>query len=184
MQETNASATEAVVAGVGEREPLSYELAFHVLPTVAEGEVASVFESIKADLERVGGELIAEETPQRFDLAYEVDKRLEGKSRRFRSAYFGWVRFRLLPAELNVLAEAVDAKKELLRYLLIRLTKSEEANPFYFHTALVREGVRNPDEEDELESGVASDVTIKEALASDAAAGSDSADGEPEAKPV
>ena len=44
MSETNVPAAEA------EREANAYELAFHVLPTVAEGEVASVVDTIKSHI--------------------------------------------------------------------------------------------------------------------------------------
>lgn len=113
-----------------------YELAFHVLPTVAEGEVADVFASLKSAIETAGGTLTTEEEPKRFDLAYEIVKYLEGRNRKFTSAYFGWVRFTLEPAKLAELTETVEGESRLLRHLLTRLTKMEEANPFMFHDAL------------------------------------------------
>jgi len=113
-----------------------YELAFHVLPTVAEGEVADVFASLKAAIEKAGGTVTSEEAPARFELAYEIIKLLEGRNRKFTSAYFGWVRFTLEPAQLADLREVVEETNQLLRHLLIRLTKAEEANVFMFHEAL------------------------------------------------
>ena len=113
-----------------------YELAFHVLPTVAEGEVADVFTSLKSAIEKAGGTITVEEAPKRFDLAYEIIKYLEGRNRKFTSAYFGWVRFTLEPGKLKDITETLDGENRLLRHLLIRLTKMEEANPFMFHEAL------------------------------------------------
>ena len=113
-----------------------YELAFHVLPTVAEGEVADVFTSLKSAIEKAGGTITVEEAPKRFDLAYEIIKYLEGRNRKFTSAYFGWVRFTLEPGKLKDITETLDGENRLLRHLLIRLTKMEEANPFKFHEAL------------------------------------------------
>jgi hypothetical protein len=37
----------------------------------------------------------------------------------------------------------VEGKKELLRHLIIRLDKVEEANPFYFHPAIADRVVEN-----------------------------------------
>lgn len=139
-------ATEAKTGD--ERELVSYEFAFHVLPTVAEGEVASVFDQLKNHITKVGGELIDEESPKRFDLAYDIFKYLEGKNRKFNSAYFGWVRFRLEPAKIAKLTEAFEGSKELLRFLLIKLTKVEEQNPFRFHDAIVEKKVQVIDDED------------------------------------
>ncbi|NIQ05862.1 MAG: 30S ribosomal protein S6, partial [Candidatus Korarchaeota archaeon] len=60
----------------------SYELAFHVLPTVAEGEVPTVFATIKDHITNNGGAIFDEEAPERFDLAYEIVKYLEGRNRK------------------------------------------------------------------------------------------------------
>jgi ribosomal protein S6 len=134
-----------------ERELVAYELAFHVLPTIAEGEVTTVFENIKAAIATIGGELTSEEAPARFDLAFEISEFLEGRNRKFSSAYFGWVRFNLEPSKIAEVTDMVEGTKELLRHLLIRLTKIEEANQFYFHPAIadrVVETIIAPSEEE------------------------------------
>jgi len=134
MTETNMPVAETTVGG--EQEVQSYELAFHVLPTVAEGEVKSVFDTIKAHITNLGGTLGEEEAPARFELAYEIVKHLEGRNRKFSSAYFGWVRFELEAGKMAELTTEIEHTKEILRYLIIRLTKAEESNPFYFHPAI------------------------------------------------
>ncbi len=138
MSETTMPATEAQPA-LDEREVVSYELAYHVLPTVAEGEVNDVRDQIAAVITQVEGVIGVEEAPQRFDLAYEITKYLEGKYRRFRSAYFGWIRFTAEPAVVAQIDESLKGNKAILRHLIIRLTKQEEAHPFYFHVALAKE---------------------------------------------
>lgn len=134
MTEEKMPAAEA--EGVEVPEHTSYELAFHVLPTVAEGEVATVFDEIKTLITNAGGELGVDEAPQRFDLAYEITKHLEGKYRRFTSAYFGWVRFTAPAGSVADLMLEVEGREDVLRALLVKLTKAEEAHPFYFHEAL------------------------------------------------
>lgn len=126
-------AAEALVALAHDDERNSYELAFHVLPTVAEGEVPGVFERLKALITKAGGELFDEEAPERIDLVYDIVKSIDGKNRKFKSAYFGWIRFQLSSENTGGLTENIDAEPTLLRYLLIKLTKLEEANPFRFH---------------------------------------------------
>ena len=128
-----------------------YELAFHVLPTVAEGEVADVFAALKAAIEKAGGEFTSEEEPKRFELAYEIVKHLEGRNRKFTSAYFGWVRFTLEPTKIEGLTEVIEGESRLLRHLLIRLTKMEEANPFMFHEALEADQVAEEVDEEAAE---------------------------------
>jgi ribosomal protein S6 len=165
MSEATMPVAEAAEAHTD--EVLSYELAFHVLPTVAEGEVNTVFEAIKAHITAAGGTCTDEEVPQHFELAYEIEQFLEGKNRKFGTAYFGWVRFTIAPEGIAAITEAVEAQKELLRYLLVKLTKVEEAHPFYFHEALTTPTVENVDVsgEDEPSEGddTAEPVTETEA---------------------
>jgi len=130
MSEEKMPATEATTQDFDERN--TYEFAFHVLPTVAEGEVAGVFENIKAHITKVG-EIIGEETPERVDLAYPIVKHMEGKNRKFTSSYFGWVRFKLEADKVSGLTEELEIVPEVLRHLLIKLTALEEAHPFRFH---------------------------------------------------
>jgi ribosomal protein S6 len=154
MSETNMPAAEAGVAANAD-ERTHYELAFHVLPTVAEGEVSGVFDAIKALITSADGELTDEESPERFDLAYDIVKHLEGKNRKFSSAYFGWVRFKADASAVGDLLEEVESHKDILRHMLIKLSKVEEMHPFRFHEALADEKkVTNVEE-----SSVVPDVT-------------------------
>ncbi len=131
MTDTTMPAAEATEQFTDEVN--SYELAFHILPTVAEGEVAGVYEAIKAHITHVEGTFFDEEAPERIDLAYPVVRHLEGKNRKFTSSYFGWVRFRLDGEKLEALIEELATEQNILRTLMVKLTKREEANPFRFH---------------------------------------------------
>ena len=131
MSETTMPTTEASETML-ENENHSYELAFHILPTVAEGEVAGVFDEIKAHITKAG-EIFDEEAPERIDLVYPIVKSMEGKNRKFTSAYFGWVRLKLDPDQVADLLEELNAMPVMLRNILIKLTAHEEAHPFRFH---------------------------------------------------
>ena len=127
-----------------------YELAFHILPTVAEREVQGVTDTLKELVTAAEAEITASEVPERVDLAYEINKVVAGKRRRFTSAYFGWLRFKLSPTALDALAETISRQPKLLRYLLIKLTKAEVSNPFYFHQSLKDEKMVTSAEESEV----------------------------------
>lgn len=135
MSEAKMPAAE-VDSVVDEQDIVSYEFAYHVLPTVADGEVADVRDRIAAHITERGGTIFAEEAAERFDLAYDISKYIEGRYRNFSSAYFGWIRFEADRAVIEEITAAIDEEKSLLRYLVIRLTKIEEEMPFYFHEAL------------------------------------------------
>jgi ribosomal protein S6 len=114
-------------------EVKSYEFAFHILPTVAEGEVPQALSQIKAHITNTGATIFDEESPERIDLVYPIVKHLEGKNRRFNSSYFGWIRFRLDGEKIGALQEELKNESNILRFLIVRLTKMDEANPFKFH---------------------------------------------------
>ncbi|MCA9358075.1 30S ribosomal protein S6 [Candidatus Kaiserbacteria bacterium] len=170
MSETNMPAAEVN----------SYELAFHVLPTVAEGEVTTVFDKLKAAITKHGGTVTVEEAPARFELAYEIVKHLEGRNRKFTSAYFGWVRFTAEPAAIEEIMEEVDGTKELLRHMLTKLTKVEEENPFYFHEALAAAGkkVETVDLDEASEDGEESAEEVDETETEEATEAEDGAESE------
>jgi ribosomal protein S6 len=149
MSDVTMPTTEA--ASTNEQEFVAYELAYHVLPTVAEGEVAGVTAALTAFITQAGGTITSQEAAERFELAYEISKYLEGKYRRFSSAYFGWVRFSLPAAAVPALTADVEAHKSILRSLVIRLSKTEEQQPFNFHEALVDTKFRSVPEEEVLE---------------------------------
>jgi ribosomal protein S6 len=127
-------ATEAAMATNDELS--SYELAFHVLPTVAEGEVTTVEDAISRIITEAGGTTGLTEAAQRFDLAYELQKMIDGKYRRFTTSYFGWMRFTAAPGVVEEILREVEAHESVLRALVVRLTRAEEAHPFYLHEAL------------------------------------------------
>ena len=155
MSETTMPAAEANVAL--DIESNSYELAFHILPTVAEGEVAGVFESLKAQIIKDGGTITDEEAPERFELAYEIMKHIEGKNRKFASAYFGWIRFTMDGAGVVRLTEEVDGNSNILRHMLIKLSRVEEENPFRFHESIESFKMVTTIDEDELAAEAAAD---------------------------
>lgn len=127
---------EAEAVGEDSAERYSYELAFHILPTVAEGEVPTVVDTIKSIITNLGGEIFDAEAAERIDLAYEVVLHLEGKNRKFTSSYFGWVRFKLEAGHIASLLTEIEHNSNVLRHLVIRLTKKEEENAFRYHEAL------------------------------------------------
>ncbi|MFM2381574.1 MAG: hypothetical protein RLZZ76_341 [Candidatus Parcubacteria bacterium] len=166
MSETTMPAAEANEA-VLENETNSYELAFHILPTVAEGEVQGVFDGIKTLITHDGGVLFDEEAPQRFELAYEITKSIEGKNRTYATAYFGWIRFTAEGEGIIKMLEEISHNTNILRHILIKLSKTEEAHPFRFHESIESfKMVTTIDEADlspeEVEEGEIAEVKAEE----------------------
>jgi ribosomal protein S6 len=120
------------VNGVDPELVSHYEFAFHILPTVAEEEVPRVFGDIKTLIDQAGGTIMSEEAPQRFDLAYEVLKSVEGRNLRYTHTYFGWVRFTLEREKLEHLKVEIEHMDSIVRFLLIKLTRAEVLHPVKF----------------------------------------------------
>ena len=132
MAENTMPATEANTEAYTD-EVTSYEFAFHILPTVAEGEVPETLTQIKAHIANAGGAIFDEEAPERIELVYPIERHLEGKNRRFTSSYFGWIRFRLEGEKVDALQEELRGDTNILRFLLLKITKEDETLPFRFH---------------------------------------------------
>ncbi len=170
-------AAEAV--GVASDEFTSYELAFHVLPTVAEGEVPTVTAAITAAIIAHGGSITDEEAAARVELAYEVVKPMEGRNRKFKSAYFGWVRFKADAAEIPGILEVVENHGQILRHLLVKLTREEEQHPFRFHEAMAAANIMVAAfdlTDEEVVEGDVEEVVEEDAVATDTAATPDAVD--------
>lgn len=112
-----------------EREHDQYECTFHVLPTIADGEVDAVVNALKKIVTDHQGEIFDAEEPQRFTLAYEIRRSIEGRSQRFTTSWLGWIRFSLSRAMLEKVVEEWDHRSDIIRHLTIRLTKEEVLNP-------------------------------------------------------
>jgi ribosomal protein S6 len=131
-------------------EVVHYECAFHILPTIADEEVSGLVEGLKTILTRSGGTVTAEEIPERYDLAYDIVKHVDGTPRRFNATHFGWVRFTLSPAVLGAVIEDIRHLPEMVRFLIIRLTKEDIQKPFSI-VGLRAERARDEEHEEEVE---------------------------------
>lgn len=127
MTEDTVPAVEAQETDVA--EATSYECAFHLLPTVADGEVSRVVDGLKGLVTAHGGEVFDEEMPQRFTLAYEIRRVSEGRSQRYTNSWLGWMRFTLAGSEVARFEEELKHEGQVLRYLLIKLTREELEKP-------------------------------------------------------
>lgn len=110
---------------------LIYEVSFHIVPTVAEGDVAAAAHTLHAAIENAGGSVIAEEAPKRMRLAYRIERSDSGKREKYTESYFGWVKFEGerdgLPQNIPVLQETLRGTRDILRFLLIETVREAPA---------------------------------------------------------
>ena len=115
------------------RDAHTYEFAFHILPTVAGTEVVDVVKGLTDLLEKEGATITDSEFPERIELAYEIDKVIDGAHKRFHSAYFGWVRMTIQAEGLTRFQEELTHNANVLRSLIVKLSQEEIENPFKYH---------------------------------------------------
>lgn len=96
-----------------------YELGFHFVPTLSEDDVTVKFSELKSFVEKLGGEFISEDAPKPINLAYDISKTVKAVKKWYKNAYFGWIKFTLVPEEIEALEKQVKEYEPVLRYLLI-----------------------------------------------------------------
>lgn len=100
-----------------------YEVGFHVVPTVAEADVAAVVDKIRKALGNA--EIIAEGFPARMQLAYTIERSTQGKRDKYNESYFGWIKFAAPREEAVELAGVLRGTPEVLRQLIIETLRED-----------------------------------------------------------
>ncbi|HSE57005.1 MAG TPA: 30S ribosomal protein S6, partial [Candidatus Paceibacterota bacterium] len=100
-----------------------YELGYLLIPTLADGEIPEAVEGIKSLLEKNGGAVFSEGTPEFIDLSYQMEHIVGSVRSKYTQAYFGWVKFEAEPHALEGIKKAVDAAKNIIRSILIKTEK-------------------------------------------------------------
>lgn len=110
---------------------LIYEVGFHLVPTIAEGDVSAVVEKIRAAITKAGGTVFAEEAPKLMKLSYRIERADSGKREKYTESYFGWMKFEghreELPAGIPPLQEELRGTRDVLRFLLIQTVREAPA---------------------------------------------------------
>lgn len=116
--------TEEQKSDAGETQV--YELGYHLLPTIVADDLEGEVAKIRTAIEKRGGSFITEATPESINLAYPMFVNNGGKQTRYETAYFGWIKFEMAPAEAAALqSEDLRSNKEILRFTVVRTTREE-----------------------------------------------------------
>ncbi|MFZ2831546.1 MAG: 30S ribosomal protein S6 [Minisyncoccia bacterium] len=120
-------------------EPRIYELGYHLVPTLAEEQIAQASGAVRGMIERISKDVIAEELPVFIDLAYTIVKTVDHKNKRFDQAYFGWIKFEGAPAGIAEIEEALKKDPNVLRYLVVKTIRENTFIAKKFTGAKVKE---------------------------------------------
>jgi len=110
-----------------EQEPKIYEIGYLLTPIIPQDALAeNVAQAFKTPIDELGGLVTSEMDPSMIRLAYTIKKNIANKKERFSDAYFGALRFKLLPEKAAVLKEMLDKNDKIIRHLTIAMSKGEE----------------------------------------------------------
>lgn len=95
-----------------------YEAGYHIAATMKEEEVDTVVASVRSVIETAGGTFIAEGAPTLMKLSYPMYQSEKGKRTMHDRAYFGWLKFEAPTAAAKVVADALQADKNVVRSMV------------------------------------------------------------------
>lgn len=107
-----------------------YEAGYHILPTVAEGDVEKVVGTIRSEIEKLGGSLIAEGAPSLLKLSYSMDKREGERHIAYDRGYFGWLKFEAATDSAAKLMEALKLNPSILRSIVFKTLREDTRAKF------------------------------------------------------
>lgn len=100
-----------------------YEVAFNIVSSVVQDDVAKEFAAIKSTIEKHGGVFISEDMPKLRPLAYAMFKVFGVKKEKFTDAYFGWVKFEMNSSSIAGLKKDLDGSQNILRSMIIETVR-------------------------------------------------------------
>lgn len=103
-----------------------YELGYHLVSTLSEGDVPTETTKIRGLLEGAGAVVLTEELPKKLDLAYTISKRIGNAKERFDTSFFGFMTFEATGDVADAVRKAVDASDTILRSLIVKTVPESE----------------------------------------------------------
>lgn len=109
-----------------EQEPRIYELGFLLLPSLDSAGVSGETASLRDLIIEKQGIIIAEGEAKERPLAYRMVKMIDNKKEKFDRAHFGWIKFETTPHMALEIKKALDIRKNILRFLIVKTVREEE----------------------------------------------------------
>ena len=98
-----------------------YEVSFHLLPTLDEGEVSGMVNDIRKIITGEG-EVISEDAPVHQGLAYTIRhtvRQSDGSYNNYNEAYFGSIKFKASQEFAKKLHQDIRNNERVLRFLIV-----------------------------------------------------------------
>lgn len=126
--DTDYADLSELVAADGEKDTVGvYEIGYHVVPTVGEDGAEAEHASLTAIVEKSGAEIIGARSPLAVELAYPIEKKIDGANQSFDTAFFGWIAFEAPGAASAALRDTLKANGTILRFLIVATSRDAVA---------------------------------------------------------
>lgn len=102
-----------------------YEIGYLVSPTVKEEDIDKVVGAIRSEIEKAGGNFIAEGAPSSMKLAYPITTRGGGKKTEYDRAYFGWIKFEAQIQVAKALEVSLSKNQDILRSIVFQTVRED-----------------------------------------------------------
>ena len=112
----------------GEANSRVYELGYLLVPTLSEEDVPVTFGNLKELVSSLGGIAISDEMPKMLTLAYPMVKVIANLRNKFKTAYFGWVKFTMDSDKILKLKKRLDLDPNFIRFLILKTVRENTIN--------------------------------------------------------
>lgn len=120
-----------------------YELGYLLAPTLPEADIPALFGNLKELVSSFGGMTISDEMPKMLSLAYPMNKITPNTRSKFKTAYFGWIKFTMDSDKVMELKKRLDLDPNLIRFLIIKTVKENTISARRFaHGEIARRKIR------------------------------------------
>lgn len=96
----------------------SYELGFHLLPEIEEGQLAGKTQEIEGVITKLGGAVINSRQPKKQHLSYPIDHQ--------KYSYFGVINFKLPAGVSDQLRDTLKLDEAVLRSLILKVKENQK----------------------------------------------------------
>jgi len=105
-----------------------YELAYLLVPTLSEEDAPVIFGNLKELILSLNGVTISDEMPKMMTLAYAMVKVIANRRNKFKTAYFGWIKFTMDSDKVLELKKNLDLDTNIVRFLILKTVKENTIN--------------------------------------------------------
>ena len=103
--------------------PQLYEVGFLLVPSIVEDALGEEVNTLRLAIEEMGGTVVGEGFPALRALAYPIRRGNREGGTTYTSAYFGFIRFEVIPEKAPLLKQAFEKNASLIRFLIMKTIK-------------------------------------------------------------